>query len=223
MVDGPGDVGGREAPRPARHALPPQVQTFVAIGARLFHERGYLGASVDDIVAAAGVTKGSFYHHFESKADLLYRIHDLFISHELDEGERILATLEPPDAKLRMLIRSLVRSIHDYLPYVTVFFNELHHLEEPDLSRIRAKRDRYFAMFLSTYEAAVAEGTFRSDLVPSVAVLGLFGMCNWMHKWYQPAGPLSDVEIAEQFVRLFMDGVRRHPEAGATPPVGAVP
>jgi len=44
-------------------------------------------------------------------------------------------------------------------------------------------------------------------------VLGLFGMCNWMHKWYQPEGPLSDVEIAEQFLHMFMDGVRRRETA----------
>jgi TetR/AcrR family transcriptional regulator, transcriptional repressor for nem operon len=33
-------------------------------------ERGYTGASVDDLCAAAGVTKGAFFHHFESKEQL---------------------------------------------------------------------------------------------------------------------------------------------------------
>lgn len=32
--------------------------------------KGYAGTSVDDICAAAGVTKGSFFHHFESKEAL---------------------------------------------------------------------------------------------------------------------------------------------------------
>jgi TetR/AcrR family transcriptional regulator, transcriptional repressor for nem operon len=31
---------------------------------------GYAGTSVDDICTAAGVTKGSFFHHFSSKEDL---------------------------------------------------------------------------------------------------------------------------------------------------------
>jgi AcrR family transcriptional regulator len=37
---------------------------------RLLSERGYRGASVDLVSAAAGVTKGAFYHHFASKDEL---------------------------------------------------------------------------------------------------------------------------------------------------------
>ncbi|RZT78063.1 TetR family transcriptional regulator [Micromonospora violae] len=36
----------------------------------LFHLRGYNGTSVQDIVAAAGAPKGTFYNHFGSKEDL---------------------------------------------------------------------------------------------------------------------------------------------------------
>jgi TetR/AcrR family transcriptional repressor of nem operon len=36
----------------------------------LFHERGFNGCSVQDIVEAAGVPKGSFYNHFDSKEAL---------------------------------------------------------------------------------------------------------------------------------------------------------
>jgi TetR/AcrR family transcriptional repressor of nem operon len=36
----------------------------------LILERGYSGTTVDDILAAAGVTKGAFFYHFKSKSDL---------------------------------------------------------------------------------------------------------------------------------------------------------
>lgn len=174
---------------------------------RLFQERGYASVSVDEIVSSAGVTKGTFYYYLSSKAELLYRIHDKFISRELDEGERILALEESPVVKLRMLVRSLIRSIHDYLPYVTVFFNEMRHLEEPFYGRIREKRDRYAAMFEATIREAVDRGEFRADLDPKVATLALFGMCNWMYRWYRPDGPLSDAEIAERFLSILLRGM----------------
>lgn len=38
---------------------------------QLFAERGYVATTIDDIVAAAGVTKPILYRHFESKQDLV--------------------------------------------------------------------------------------------------------------------------------------------------------
>jgi len=47
-------------------------RTFVAETAlRLFRERGYEHVSVDDIIAATGTSKGTFYHYFKSKDELL--------------------------------------------------------------------------------------------------------------------------------------------------------
>ena len=39
--------------------------------AQLFRERGFSGASISEIMAATGLTHGSFYNHFDSKEDLL--------------------------------------------------------------------------------------------------------------------------------------------------------
>ena len=36
----------------------------------LILKRGFAGTSLDDILKAAGVTKGAFFHHFQSKGDL---------------------------------------------------------------------------------------------------------------------------------------------------------
>src|SRR6516165_10626099 len=37
---------------------------------QLIRAQGYSGTTVDDICSAAGLTKGAFFHHFESKEDL---------------------------------------------------------------------------------------------------------------------------------------------------------
>jgi AcrR family transcriptional regulator len=46
-------------------------QTFLTAATRLINQKGYRGASVEDISAALNVTKGSFYHHNEDKDDLV--------------------------------------------------------------------------------------------------------------------------------------------------------
>ena len=45
-------------------------QDLLAAATTVFAAHGYDGASVDDVAAAAGYTKGAVYSHFSSKADL---------------------------------------------------------------------------------------------------------------------------------------------------------
>jgi AcrR family transcriptional regulator len=45
-------------------------ELITEVAGRLFGERGYEGTRLDDIAAAAGVTKPVLYRHFDSKRDL---------------------------------------------------------------------------------------------------------------------------------------------------------
>jgi AcrR family transcriptional regulator len=50
------------------------VGTILAEARRLFTERGFEAASIDDIAEAAGVAKGAVYHHFASKEAVFQRV-----------------------------------------------------------------------------------------------------------------------------------------------------
>jgi AcrR family transcriptional regulator len=57
---------------------------LVAVARRLFAERGYSDVGTEEIVRAAGVTRGALYHHFDSKRELLAAVHE-DIERELTE------------------------------------------------------------------------------------------------------------------------------------------
>jgi len=68
------EIEPRQAPtRGPRVVKPPLVRRaeLVDCAERLFLTRGYERTTVNDVIAAAGVSKGAFYHHFRSKEDLL--------------------------------------------------------------------------------------------------------------------------------------------------------
>lgn len=58
----------------ARSQEPQSRDRILAAARRLFHINGYTAVGVADICQQAGVVKGSFYHFFPSKADLLVEV-----------------------------------------------------------------------------------------------------------------------------------------------------
>jgi AcrR family transcriptional regulator len=59
---------------------------------RAFGAKGYAQASVDEIAAAAGVTKGAVYHHFSGKEALFRAVH---AEVEMDAMARVAAAEDP--------------------------------------------------------------------------------------------------------------------------------
>ena len=78
-------------------------------GLHVFHERGFNATAVQDITEAAGVPKGSFYNHFESKEDLGAQV----VLRYLESSNKILAVLRDPKlspyARLRKYFEGLVQ------------------------------------------------------------------------------------------------------------------
>lgn len=61
---------------------------LVSAARRLFAERGYAAVGTEEIVRAAGVTRGALYHHFEGKRDLFEAV---YVQIEKELAERIAA------------------------------------------------------------------------------------------------------------------------------------
>lgn len=55
-------------------------QTLIDAAAELFRKKGYMGVGIDELCAAAGLTRGAFYGHFASKAKLFSAV--LFGAHD---------------------------------------------------------------------------------------------------------------------------------------------
>lgn len=69
---------------------------ILACASRLFHERGIGSVTIDDIVRAANVAKGTFYLYFRSKSDLLAKLADALIVSMAAAAEAAAAQADDP-------------------------------------------------------------------------------------------------------------------------------
>ena len=78
------------------------------------HRRGYQGMRLDDVLAAAGITKGGLYHHFGSKKALAHAVIDTVIRAHIETSWlRPLQDSAQPVGTLINIIRKLDTTITD--------------------------------------------------------------------------------------------------------------
>jgi len=64
---------------------------FIAAAQNLFYSKGYESTSVNDLISAVGVSKGAFYHYFDSKQAVLEAlVDDMQSQHQALVGELVI-------------------------------------------------------------------------------------------------------------------------------------
>ena len=81
--------------------------------ARVFAARGYEGASVDDVAAEAGYTKGAVYSHFGSKRELFLAVARDRLAEAQEPSAHALPGVGPEGVDVTALTDALARSADD--------------------------------------------------------------------------------------------------------------
>lgn len=66
-------------------------QELLKIAYWMFLEKGYENTSVDEIIEAAGIAKGTYYYYFESKEQTLEEVIDMMLDAETAKADAIMA------------------------------------------------------------------------------------------------------------------------------------
>jgi AcrR family transcriptional regulator len=89
---------------------------------RVLAKKGIVGTTVEDVTAAAGVAKGTFYLYFQSKDQVVAALRDRFVEESLAHANELLARVGHED--WLALIDTTVEAVIDF------------HLERQDTVRI---------------------------------------------------------------------------------------
>ncbi|MDX8036414.1 TetR/AcrR family transcriptional regulator [Lentzea sp. BCCO 10_0856] len=183
-------------------------QKIIDAAVRLFAAQGYDATSVQEIVAAAEVTKGALYHYFRSKDDLLFEIYRLLITSQSADMDRIIGLGLPVADTVREILASLVVSTAERVDETAVFVRELHRLGEDRMTDFRAERRRYHETFLAVIEKGQADGSFSSAVPADTVVRIALGVVNQLPMWYRPDGPKPPLALAAEIADFVLAGLR---------------
>lgn len=182
-------------------------QQVVRIAVDLFNEQGYDATSVADLASRLGLTKSALYHHVDSKESILRDALDdalTALDAVLDDAqERPAAAIE----RLRDVLRGAVGVLVAKLPEVTLL---LRVRGNSDIERAALDRRRTFDQRVTALvRAAQDEGALAGDIDAALATRLIFGMVNSLTEWYRPGGPTPPDAIADDVLRIALDGLQR--------------
>ncbi|MBB6035599.1 TetR/AcrR family transcriptional regulator [Phytomonospora endophytica] len=175
----------------------------------LFATQGYATTSVQQIVKAAGVTKGAMYHYFTSKDDLLFAIYERILSLQKRRLDEITARGGAAVDVVREVCEDVVVTSIDFLPEGTVFFRSQHMLVPERQKEVKRRRREYHDEFAALLLRGQAEGAFRDDVPVPVLIAHFFSDVHYLSQWYSPDGPEDKNEVARQLTDLFLRSIRR--------------
>lgn len=182
---------------------------IVSAAWKLFYQYGYSNTTIDDIVEMSQTSKGSFYHYFGSKDDLLGSLSYLFD----DKYEELAETMEPdlsPVEKLLTMNRELFLMIEN-----TVSVSMLSQLFSTQLTTKGEKHlldpDRtYYKLLRQIAVEGQQQGIFRDDLsvndITKAYALFERGM---MYDWCISNGNYSLCQYSEKMLPLFISGLTK--------------
>jgi len=83
---------------------------LIDTGLKLMHQHGYNATGLTEILKAADVPKGSFYHHFGSKEDFAAAALERYTTREADHAAAVLSDSKvPPLKRLKRYFMDLVK------------------------------------------------------------------------------------------------------------------
>ncbi|ODU04550.1 MAG: hypothetical protein ABS81_09825 [Pseudonocardia sp. SCN 72-86] len=165
-------------------------QQVVDAAAKVFAEKGYDNARIEDIAKELGVLQGSLYYHVSSKAALLRLVTREQFTEVVVKLEKLAAGRESPREKLQKAVRAQQRYVDRHRTSSPRWFTDAH---DPRRTEIEADEDarllaRYREAWKSILRDGIAAGDVSPSIDPTVTVLTLLGMCISPAAW-PPPGP----------------------------------
>ncbi len=191
--------------------LYPEIRMSILRSAsKLFAEKGFSTTTIFDLAEACNSSRGALYHYFPSKEVILKTIIEEHVSTMLS---RLVQTgdqkLEPKE-HLRLVARTIMQLNADNKAEQVVLLNDWNQLDEKAQIEIAGMQRRIVAIIRDI----LSRLDIQHRLTPrhaSAYVMSLLGSLNYTYAWFDPNGPVSAENYADQVIDVFLNGFLAEP------------
>lgn len=196
----------------ARLSKPPKRNThrrsveIIEAAAQVFAERGYHGATTQDIADVLRIRQASLYYYVPSKEAALELVCIQGVAGFFETAQAIASGPGKAREKLAGLIRAHMVPILDRGNFVRVFLTQRQFLPNGSRRRVGKWSRGLEKIFEAVIRDGMRRGEFRGDLDPRLTTLAILALANGVSSWYGKENA-SVERIGTEFVTLVLDGL----------------
>ena len=175
---------------------------------KVFYERGYAEATVQDVANEVGILKGSLYHYISTKEDLLYRLFELV--HEQVESIKLAAEAATdlnPVERLELYVHKQVQYNLENIERISIYYHDLGLLGPERLAIVQAERRAHNSFVTELIKEAQSAGLTDNTLDARMLANCVFGTIIWTYRWYRPDSRASRETVARLCESFALHGI----------------
>lgn len=181
---------------------------IIEAAAQIFAERGYHGATTQDIADILHIRQASLYYYVPSKEAALELVCIQGVAGFFETAQAIASGPGKARERLAGLIRAHMVPILDRGNFVRVFLTQRQFLPNHSRRRVGKWSRGLEKIFETVIRDGMRKGEFRGDLDPRLTTLAILGLANGVSSWYGKEDASME-RIGNEFVSLVLDGLGR--------------
>ncbi|MBN8410753.1 TetR/AcrR family transcriptional regulator [Halomonas litopenaei] len=180
----------------------PRRKELIRLAAQLFVQEGFDRTTVRMLAQEMGIKSGSLFHHFRDKQEILAAV--------IEEGTQNALTLaraalddagSDPLSRLHVMARAhLDTLLTDRNAHVVALY-EWRRLDDAARDHLTHLRDAYERLWNDVIDEAIEAGLVAGDR--ALVARFVLGALNWTVRWYDPDGPRSPEQLADELVNML--------------------
>ena len=191
-----------------------QKQAAIRAAASVFSEKGFHGASTNEIAERLGIKQGSLYYYFDSKEEALEEVCLFGLRQYVENMDAIAASDEAFAACLLAVVSNHLGRYRENSEALKVHNDERLYLPRDRRRRLKVLGSHYREKLETMIESGKAEGEVRESVDSHFMAQSVIGMCNGLGELIVRDPDIDVFALARKTTDLLLHG------AVPTPPKG---
>ena len=150
----------------------------IEAAATVFANKGFHGATTQDIASEMGIQQGSLYYYFKSKEQALQEVCEYGFENHVQRMAKICSRKQPFEAKMQMIITSHLSNYRQKNNALKVHNDQRLYLPKERRTVLKELGTHYRRLLEQTLREGIEQKSVRDDIDTHFVAYSVIGICN---------------------------------------------